>query len=53
MRDLKLTHFVVESPDSAAVSLEARAASVVKRGTQGVELVYCDSEVVAFSLIDN
>lgn len=53
MRDLMLTHFVVEAASSAAMDIEARVASIVKPGTQGVNLVYYDAEIVAFSLLDN
>lgn len=53
MKDLKLTHFVVESASSAVMDLDARVASIVKPGTHGARLIYYDAEIVAFSLLDN
>lgn len=53
MKDLKLTHFVVESASSAVMDLDARVASIVKPETHGVKLIYYDAEIVAFSLLDD
>jgi len=52
MKDLQLTHFVVESADSMAKDLDARVASIVEPGTRGVKLIYYDADIVAFSLLD-
>ncbi len=50
MKELELTHFIVESADSASLDPDVRVASIVKPGTRGVKLLYDDAEILAFAL---